>query len=652
MNKNKRYLLCCVSLIIAFAQTVTTAQSQSAESSKERDLIVILRSDAPKSKKAITCKQLAIYGTDQAVPALAPLLEDKELSSWARIALEAIPGTVADAALRDATGKVQGRLLIGIINSIAVRRDAQAVKILAQKLGDTNADVASAAAVALGHIGGEQAAAILMNSLVIAPSNVRSAGAEGCIICAEGLLANGRTADAVKLYDKVRQADVPDQRHLEAIRGAILARQLDGIPLLIEQLQSKDKKRLGVGLRSARELGGQKVTEALAGEMAELSPDRRPLLLLAIADRKDSAVLPTVLKAAQSGSKDLRITAINILIRLGDVSCVPVLLGAAMEEDAQLEQAAKETLIRLPGKEVDSALVDRLPKAQGSQRRILIELVGQRQIEEALPIVVSSLKDADAGVRGAAIGTIEIIGRDQQAGDLVQLLLKTDNSSERKNIRKALMSICGRFGIKCISHLRPLLQSEDKELHMMGLRASAIIGGPDALANINSAIQNADPTVQDEAVRILSTWPNNWPQDSDAGKTLLSLAGSTQKMLHKVLAQRGYLQYIRGNKKLSNDQKVSEVTTVLKLISRPEEKLQAIAVLGEAPCANALDLLTTLANDTSLTEGVYSSMVSIADQDIQGISRERRRQVLQTVTAKSKNDSTRKRALKSLNGIR
>ena len=90
----------------------------------------MLQSDSPPSEKAITCKRLAIYGTKAAVPALAPLLTDRDLSSWARIALEAIPDPAASDALRAALSKVQGRLLVGVINSISVRHDTQAVSDL------------------------------------------------------------------------------------------------------------------------------------------------------------------------------------------------------------------------------------------------------------------------------------------------------------------------------------------------------------------------------------------------------------------------------------------------------------------------------------------------------------------------------------------
>ena len=652
MIKKKRNFTWCVILIIVAASAWTVAQDRPAANLNERDLIAVLKSNAPKGKKAITCKRLAIYGTEKAVPALAPLLADEELASWARIALEAIPGPVTDIALRNALGKLENELLIGVINSIGVRRDVYAVDTLVQKLDDADADVASAAAVALGHVGGERAAKALTQSLADAPAGVRSAVAEGCILCAEWFLEQNRTTEAVKLYDTVRQANVPNQRHLEAIRGAILARKSAGVPLLIEQLRSEDKERLSIGLRTARELPGRDVTEALAVQLDRLSPDRRPMLLLALADRNDSAVIPAVHGAAQSRQKDLRITAINILIRLGDVSCVPILLNAATEDDTELEKAAMETLVRLPGKDVDADLLVRLSQAKGKLQQVLIELAGQRQISEALPVVVPGLQDTDAGIRGAAIETIGIIGQEQQTADIVKLLQKTYNPTERADLRKALLAISGRCGVKCIPHLRPLMQSRDNELHMIALRALAIISGPEALAAVKSAIKNAEPPVQDEAVRILSNWPNNWPQDSEAGQARLVLATSAQKMSHQVLGLRGYLQYIRGDKKLSNEQKVSRVTDVWSHIKRPEEKRLAIAVLADAPSPHALELLTTLAEDSAVAEEAFSAMVRIAGQEVRGVSKDQRRQVLKTVAEKSRNNRTKQRARRTLSGIR
>src|SRR5687768_9914624 len=95
-------------LLLAAVQPSFAADSNETAADKQRRLIAILKSDAPPQDKAIPCKQLAIYGDKDAVPALAPLLANKDLASWARIALEAIPGPEADEALRSAVPKLQG----------------------------------------------------------------------------------------------------------------------------------------------------------------------------------------------------------------------------------------------------------------------------------------------------------------------------------------------------------------------------------------------------------------------------------------------------------------------------------------------------------------------------------------------------------------
>ena len=160
------------------------------------------------------------------------------------------------------------------MNSIGVRRDAGSVDVLVKRLSDKDEEVASAASVALGMIGSEAAVKAIRPVLTSGPAKVRSAAAEGCVLAAERMNANGKSADAVALYDEVRKAELPKQRIVEATRGAILARKQDGIPLLVEQLRSKDRKLFEVGLFAAREFPGSEVDQALAAELATADPGR------------------------------------------------------------------------------------------------------------------------------------------------------------------------------------------------------------------------------------------------------------------------------------------------------------------------------------------------------------------------------------------
>ena len=659
--RKMRYLVMYAAVAAVVAAALAAGQARAdaeadrkkAAQEKERQLIAVLKSDAAAKDKAIPCKQLAIYGSEAAVPALAALLPNKELASWARIALEAIPGPAADSALREAMGKLEGRLLVGVINSIAVRRDAKAVDALAGKLKDADTSVASAAAEALGRIGGDKAAEALGQSLAAAPAGIRSAVAYGCILCAERRLAEGQADKAVALYDAVRKAAVPERRMLEATRGAILARKSAGIPLLVEQLRSPDKAHFGVGLRTARELPGPEATDTLVAELGRAKPGRQVMLLAALADRNDPKALPAVLAAAKSGQGGARVMAIGVLERLGNASCVPVLLDAALESDAAVASAAKSALTRLPGDDVDADVAARLPKAPAKVRQVLIELAAMRGINTTLPLMVGYAQDADAGVRAAAVAAIGALGGNQQAADLVKILQSATDAKDYGGIEKALTAVSVRGGAACVPHVMPLVRSEKAPLRVVGLHALAAAGGPDALAAVKAAVEDKDAGVCDEAVRTLSNWPSKWPEDAGVAEPLLALAKSSEKVAHRVLAIRGYLQYVQRTKKLKDAERLTKVDEVLALTKRPEEKRLVIAVLGRIRSVGSLKALGKLAADATVANEACSAIVNLLRRGgVRGASKQLRRELLQTAVDKAKSNRIKQRAQAALKAIK
>jgi len=638
-------------LFLALAASLVAADQKSSLD-RQQEFIAVLRSDAPPQDKAIPCKQLAIYGNKDAVPALAPLLADQELASWARIALEAIPGPEADEALRAALPKLNGLLLIGTINSIGVRRDAHAVPALAGQVTATDPDVVAAAAVALGKIGGKEAAKVLNHALSRADQQNLSSVSEGVILCAERFLAEGMFAEAAQMYDAVRQADVPKQRWLEATRGAILARRSDGIPLLIEQLRSPARAEFAMALRTARELDGRDVTEAIAAEMDRAGTDHEVMLALALSDRTDDAVLPKLLQVAGTGSKPARVATLGLLDRYGDVSAVPVLLDAASEADAEVAQPAKATLTRMEGKSVDAVLLSRLPQASGPTRQVIIELAELRRIEAAVPAIVPSAKDSDPGVRRAALSALGALGSEQQAGELVGLLCKEQDPADREAMEGALTAICGRAGAKSLPSVMVLAKNDDIDLRIIALRALATIGGGKALAGVTAALNDADESVQDEAVGTLATWPNNWPEDASVAEPLLGLVKSDRKRSHQVQGARGYLRYVQENKKLHNADKLKAIDQLLPYLKQPQEKRLAISTLSGIPSAKTLHALEALAEDPAVVEEACLALVTVATaKDLEGADRAARRRALQTALDHAKSDATLKKAREALNAI-
>lgn len=611
---------------------------------KQDELIAKIQSPStPKGEKAVSCKHLVIHGTDKALPALVPLLSDPQLASWARTAIEAIPGPQADAALRDAMPSLKGNLLVGVINSIGVRGDARAVKSLSAKLADSDPEVISASAVALGKIGGTGAASALQAALKTAPSQSIADVAEGAVRCAEKFLEQKNPRRARALYDAVREAKVPPNKQLEAVRGAILARGDAGITMLIEEIRSLDQDRFSIGLRTARELPGRKATDAIAAEVRRSPEERQPHVLLALADRHDPAAIPTVVDCARSGSRPLRLVAVGVLERIGTMSSVPVLIEVAQSQDAALSQAAIGALTRLPAEGVEADLVSRLQKANGREREVLIRIANQRQIPDALGAIMASTKDRDPAVRRSAVQAAGNLGSEKQLPELVQLLQGTSEARDKGDIEDAMVAISSRSPA-AVASVAPLARSSNPELRSLALRCLSASGGPEALAAVRNAVEDKDPGLQDEAVRALSTWPNTWPEDSAVAEPLLALARSGAKGSHKVLALRGYLQYIEGDPKLQPKDKVTKIREALSLAQRSDEKQRAIAVLSEVFDPAAVDVLVGLSADEAVREDACSALLKLGTRDVSGLPKPDRQKALRAVLERSAVEKTRQRA--------
>lgn len=580
----------------------------SAFAGTEKELIEVLRS-APPADKVLACKALVTQGTKEAVPELAKLLADPQLASWSRLALEAIPDPAADEALRKAAENLKGHLLIGTINSIGVRRDAKAVDQLSACLKDENVEVAAAAAVALGHIADSAATKALRESLARSPVAVRSAVAEGCILCAERLMADGKAGQAAEIYDEVRKAEVPKPRVLEATRGAILARKSEGIPLLVEQLKSSDKALFQMGLMTARELAGGDVANALAAEITGSTPERAALLLVAIADRNESTIPPAVLEVAKSGPKQVRVAAIGVVGRLGNESSLPVLLEIASEDDAELALAAKTALAGLSGNKVDAEIAERLSKTEDKSLAVLIELAGERRIE-ATPALVKALDHSDAAVRSAALTALgETVGP-KDVSVLISQVTAPQNSIDAQVAIKALRAASVRMPDRdaIAAQLTKAMEGAPVSTQVKLLEIVGAVGGSKALETVAWAVSGTNEELQDAGSRLLGEW-----MTADAAPVLLDLAKNPSSDKYKVRLLRGYIRIARQFQ-MPDDQRADMCDKALAAASRPEEQKLVLAVLERYPSVHTLKVAVKATEIPALKEDATRVAMAIAQK--------------------------------------
>ena len=182
-------------------------------------LIAILKDTGSSTfQKAIACKRLAQIGNKESVAPLAALLGESRLGHYARFGLEPNPDPSVDEALRSALSKLKGRLLMGVIHSIGVRKDAKAVDALGKLMYDQDVEIAQAASASLGTIGGAPAARFLRDGLNRTKIPVLPVVARATLVCAEGLMKANR-AQALELYTTLSGPTMPKPVRLAAYRA-------------------------------------------------------------------------------------------------------------------------------------------------------------------------------------------------------------------------------------------------------------------------------------------------------------------------------------------------------------------------------------------------------------------------------------------------
>jgi hypothetical protein len=189
--------------LISVLSVVSLASRGTSAESAEAAALAVLASAAGLHEKARACQELAVVGGAAAVPALAALLDQEHLADYARSGLETIRDPAAGEALRKALRVLEGRLLVGVVNSLGVRREIAAVPDLQKLALDPKRGVAPEALASLGMIGTGEAAKTLQKVVTDGPADLRIAAAHASLVAAERLAKDGNVVTARGLLERV-----------------------------------------------------------------------------------------------------------------------------------------------------------------------------------------------------------------------------------------------------------------------------------------------------------------------------------------------------------------------------------------------------------------------------------------------------------------
>jgi type 1 glutamine amidotransferase/HEAT repeat protein len=524
------------------------------------------------------CQKLSLIGGDRTVGVLAPFLGNEQLSDSVRFALERISTPKAEKALYDALRKrrLRGKLLAGVINSLAVKGDEKAVSEIGRHVEDPDPVVCEAALSALGRIGGNKAAKILAKAGV--PVTLEGARLEARLLCAEKTLAGGDARKAIETFEELSSPDRPSYVRTAAYGNLIKADEARQVEILLGLARSSGAVERAAAARFLSLAPGVDATRAVASQLATLPPETQAILLPALEDRRDKAAGRDVAALAVS-TKDaqVRAAALSALGTLGDAQDV-ALLASEAAKGGETGKTATDSLRRITGKDVDSAILKRTESAAPEERAILIGTLVARGCGEAVPVFLKAADDPDARVcKEAWKGLAELAG-EKDLPALMALLRRPLDAAGAEGLERTLSAVARKDkGLEAVkSALMRVMVDSSIQPNPTEFRLFSVFGVGEALDVLKKATASKDTALCDAAVRALADWP-----DARPAAAVLEIARKSPSEVHRVLALRGYLRMIA----LPSDRPGAETRAMLKAAlaaaRRPEDKTMVQNLLNQ-----------------------------------------------------------------------
>jgi len=578
------------------------AHKDNAQARKETEaaLLNFVQSSPAPGGLIAACRALSLVGGPDSVPVLAALALKADSTDAARYALERITGREADGALVAALDKSGGAIKRGLVSSLGARRTAAAAPALARLAGGKDAALAADAIKALGKIGGPEAVKALTAALGRSGPGLKSEAASALLLAAEGSREAGDKAAAAVIYDKVFAAGITAVSRQAAFQGKI-AVAADPKGIILNALAGKDAALYAPAIAMAPASFGPGEIGQVADLMGGLPENAKVQLTAALGGYPAETVRPYLLAAAEDPSLDVRLAAFRSIATAGDGRSVIFLATKAARTAGAEQDAAREALARLKGKDADAAVLSHISKTSDDAIKAeLVRAASERRIAAAKPALMDLLKSAAPPLKPRAAAALRTIAGTPDLPDLLAVLASLDDEATRDAMKDTIAAVA-RTNPRELARSGPvkarLAEERDPVRRADLLRVLGKIGDDSALALVRSALADPDPGVVDAAVRAMSEWPTVTARDD-----VFEIAQTSVALGHRVLAVRAFVRMIGQEPYRNPEGAAADLLQVLAVSPRPEEKKLVLGALVRFPCVTGLKTAESLLSDSSVAE--------------------------------------------------
>ncbi len=551
-------------------------------------LAALLGEDSTFDCKRFVCKMLIIIATEQQLPALAPMLENPELAHLARMPIENIPGAAADKVLLDALCTAEGPTKAGILASLGARAKPQYVAQVAPMLADPAPVVGRAAAETLGAIATPEAADILLEAMGTAGPSVRPTVIRGLIACAHTLREAEQQDLATRIYTRLYEDDQEEHIRFAAFDGLVALEGAAATARVCETIANGAPVWQRNAMAYVRTVPGGEATTAFVALYDSAAPETQALLVAALGDRGDQSALPVVKRAAESSDPGVRLAALKTLGQIGDASVVLPLATMAARVSGDPKRAARTSLLRMPGEDVDQAIGAALGSADPDVQTELLRAAAGRSMTTATEAILELTGSADADVRDAAFHALGSLATVDGLAQILDRLLEADDPDIEDAAVGAYIEVARRVGLDAgpvDQAVAAFNKTRSSTKRVSLIRVLSELHAPASLDALRKGMAKGNSAVRLAAIDALAQWPQAAPRDD-----LREFASKARDDELRDAAVNAFLLHIRRDKKLPAKRAVGLYEEALALTESVAVLRNILSGLSEIPDKKALEV--------------------------------------------------------------
>jgi len=617
-----------------------TPETESAMAAK---LASFLTDDCTLACRQFACMQLRLVGTAAEVPALANLFNRPEECENARLALEVIPGEESAAVLRAALDSFQGTALIGVINSLAKRQDAEAfAKIVELSKSDDEA-VAKAAIYAFGKYGAQGLA-----ELANLPVEDQLAG-QAALNVADEMAAAGDTAGARAVYEKYAVEQAQRGCRHAAVTGLLKTAENKN-QTVIDWFSGTDVEKIRAAAACLNQLSDEEFA-AIAENRDNLAPEAARAFIEIAAIKDGKSIFDDLVAQLEADDPVAQLTALRLLGQMGNPSAVSAIIPLLASANEAVASAAGDAVLYFPAEMIGPVLVDTM-KANGPESMAAAALLAQMKYYEAIAPMIEMAMSKNPEERDAPIDGLSKLADpdDHDLPRLWDLYVYAAKNGYRDKVERALVIVCKKSDDAVQNLVAAAAKAEgtiSDDANVLLLPLLGKLGGEFAYNQIEESMKSGNAKIKAAAFRGFCNWP-----DATYADELWSYATTGESAITKTMALRAYIRVIS----LKSDRPAAETLELLQKAfdeaKSADDKNLVLQRVAEARDMATVRWLAGFLDDEALSETACASIAKMAHhRELREPNKDEFAPILEKVEQTAKNKDVAEAAKKARMGM-